>query len=181
MSTLRDLRLRNKESKQQVADLLGISRATYTNIENEKKLIDSETLLVLARHYGVTTDYILGYDFDEEVPMEEHFAKILKILRLESRMSQPLLSTLTGLPQEDIAEWECGRKMPDEQTVRMLAGFFNVSIDLLIGQNEERNIYTVTEQEFEIVRLFRLLDIHGKKILLTILQEEYDHNRESLF
>ena len=60
MSTLKDLRISSHQTQQQIADLLGITRAAYTNIENGKRGCDADNLVTLARHYGVSTDYLLG-------------------------------------------------------------------------------------------------------------------------
>lgn len=66
MTTLKTLRIGSRETQQQIADLLGITRAAYTNIENGKRGCDSDTLKTLARHFDVSTDYILG--LAESVP-----------------------------------------------------------------------------------------------------------------
>lgn len=42
--------------------MLGITRGAYTNIENGKREPDIATMILLADHYGVTLDYLLGHE-----------------------------------------------------------------------------------------------------------------------
>ena len=58
---LRELRDSKRMSQQDVADMLGIRRETYSKYENgETESIKSEHLITLAKYYDVTADFILG-------------------------------------------------------------------------------------------------------------------------
>lgn len=59
---LKELRIANKETQAEIANLLGITRAAYTNIENGKREPDIATLDLLANHFSVSVDYLLGRD-----------------------------------------------------------------------------------------------------------------------
>jgi transcriptional regulator with XRE-family HTH domain len=52
--------LRGKKTQEDVAKIIGISRARYSHYENGRSEPDTDTLQKLADFYGVTTDYILG-------------------------------------------------------------------------------------------------------------------------
>lgn len=54
------LRKDNSETQQQLADALGVSRSFVKSWENNERPIRSDDLIMLARHYGVSADYILG-------------------------------------------------------------------------------------------------------------------------
>lgn len=56
---LKELRNKKGVSQQVVSEMIGITRAAYTNIENEKREPDFQTLLKLADYYNVSTDEIL--------------------------------------------------------------------------------------------------------------------------
>ena len=83
MTRLKKLRKLNNETQEQIASLIGITRAAYSNIENGKRETDFKTLLILAQHFDVTTDYLLCNDpIDNEKPvpktedeLNESFAK----------------------------------------------------------------------------------------------------------
>lgn len=58
----RFLALRNRWdlSQGEVADLLGVTRTTVTNLENGWQEPSLETLIAVAKHFGVTADWLLG-------------------------------------------------------------------------------------------------------------------------
>lgn len=77
MLRLKEARKRSAMTQQQVADSLGISRSSYTNIENGKRDPDTRTLRRLADLFEVSADYLLGLT-DEPAPAQELFSLTLK-------------------------------------------------------------------------------------------------------
>lgn len=57
---LKELRSEANWTQQEVADRLGISRANYSHVENNRNEPDNELLVKLANLYEVSTDYLLG-------------------------------------------------------------------------------------------------------------------------
>lgn len=57
---LKELRSEANWTQQEVADRLGISRANYSHVENNRNEPDNELLVKLANLYKVSTDYLLG-------------------------------------------------------------------------------------------------------------------------
>lgn len=60
MYRIRDLREDRDLSQKEVAAYLHITQQCYSKIETGRMDITGERLLLLAKLYGVTTDYILG-------------------------------------------------------------------------------------------------------------------------
>lgn len=60
MNRLRDLREDHDLLQKEVATLLGITQQHYSRIELGVNEISVEQLKVLAEHYNVSADYILG-------------------------------------------------------------------------------------------------------------------------
>ena len=60
MYRIRDLREDRDLSQKEVAAYLHISQQCYSKIETGRMDITGERLLLLAKLYDVTTDYILG-------------------------------------------------------------------------------------------------------------------------
>ena len=59
----KDLRVQRKETLEDVALLTGIGKSTIGRYENENtNHKDAYAVAVLARHYGVSADYLLGLD-----------------------------------------------------------------------------------------------------------------------
>ena len=66
----------------------------------------------------------------------EKFIERLKELRKEKGLSQDQLSKATGLSQSAIACWETGQRIPNAQAVVILARYFEVSTDYLLGEKD---------------------------------------------
>ena len=57
---LKDLRKAAKESQTDVGKLIGTTQTQYWKYEAGEQEISVKRLIILAKHYGVSTDYILG-------------------------------------------------------------------------------------------------------------------------
>ena len=56
----REIREDNSLTQQKVADLLHVGQRTYADYESGKTRIPVDSLLILARYYNVSVDYISG-------------------------------------------------------------------------------------------------------------------------
>ncbi len=61
------------------------------------------------------------------------FSERLKELRLEKGLTQRDLATSTNLSQSAIVHWENNRRVPNADAVIVLAKYFNVSTDYILG------------------------------------------------
>lgn len=59
---LKTLRLKNNLTQKQVAEILNISRTTYSNYEQNAAEPNIETLIRLADHYHITVDSLLEHN-----------------------------------------------------------------------------------------------------------------------
>lgn len=57
---IKDLREDNDLTQKQIAELLNISQTTYSRYENGVLDIPSSSLIILARYYKTSVDYLLG-------------------------------------------------------------------------------------------------------------------------
>jgi len=65
------------------------------------------------------------------------FAKILRELRDEKGLTQvQLAKELKFGTYTVITNWESGKRMPDIENLKMLADYFKVSIDYLVGREQ---------------------------------------------
>jgi transcriptional regulator with XRE-family HTH domain len=68
---IREIREDNSFTQQKIADLLHIGQRTYADYESGKTRIPVDSLLILARFYNVSMDYITGAsDVRREYPKE---------------------------------------------------------------------------------------------------------------
>ncbi len=87
----------------------------------------------------------------------------LKKLRKEKNMTQEELGAILGRTKFNISNYEMGRRQPDNDTLRALSDFFDVSTDYLLGKTNLRNypdtlaFHTtedLTDEEIEEVRKY---------------------------
>jgi len=97
MKSLKSLRLSAGETQAQIAALLGITRAAYTNIENGKREPDFEILNKLADYYGVTTDFLFG---------REPLVKPPFVFPNHSLCIPLFDSGSAGTPAKEFADWK---------------------------------------------------------------------------
>lgn len=63
----------------------------------------------------------------------EKFSKRLKELRLEKELTQAQLANATGLSRSAIGFWENGERIPLASVIIILAKYFGVTTDYLLG------------------------------------------------
>ena len=64
------------------------------------------------------------------------FKENLKALRLEKNLGQVELSKAIGVSKGVISLWENGLREPNMYSLIVLAKFFNITIDELVGLND---------------------------------------------
>lgn len=72
------------------------------------------------------------------------FYKRLKNERKRKGISQIELSKIVGVTQQAIAKWETNKAEPDNQTLTILASYFGVTTDYLLGRTDDR--YSTVEK-----------------------------------
>ena len=90
MNKIKEIRRARNLTQQQVADYLGIAQQSYRRYETvDTKTISPDTLLKLAKYFGITENYLLGIDKNEA----------------EKGFKIPVLGTIpAGIPIEAIQE-----------------------------------------------------------------------------
>ena len=61
----------------------------------------------------------------------------IKKARNDRHLSQRALADIIGVSQQTVGSWEVGRTSPDNEMLKKLASFFNVSVDYLLGRTGE--------------------------------------------
>lgn len=102
--------------------------------------------------------------------MTLNFKTRLRRLRNEKRLTQRELSKLLGISHSTISMYEAGYREPKFENLELIADFFNVDIDYLIGKSNQ-----TTKVIIEGVNQFETIQSSDKECLL-----EYDENLASL-
>lgn len=64
----------------------------------------------------------------------KHFAFMLKQKRKDSKLSQEKLGDILGYAQSDIFKWEACKARPNLYQVEDVATYFNLPMNVLIGE-----------------------------------------------
>ena len=65
------------------------------------------------------------------------FKERLKELRIEKGLTQTQLAKELRVNQRTISNWEVGERQPDLDPLEVIAKYFNVSYDYLLGLTDE--------------------------------------------
>ncbi len=68
----------------------------------------------------------------------------IKELRKEKGLRQSELATTLHVSQQAVGSWETGRTVPGADTLNVLADYFNVTTDYLLGRPEKKDDDTKT-------------------------------------
>lgn len=121
------------------------------------------------------------------------FAKRLKMLRIAKGLKQADLSNILGCTQSTIANYENGRKKPNDDTLKQFSIIFNVPLEYLRGEDltisdemladgytpetviddmigQLVRLKIKTEQDQKILTLFHNLSDEGKRFFIHLLE-----------
>ena len=75
------------------------------------------------------------------------FGKRITMLREEKNMSRKDVAKALNISYSSIAKYETDDRFPDQETLKAIADFFQVSTDYLLGRTSVRNFYEKAEVE----------------------------------
>lgn len=105
------------------------------------------------------------------------FGSRLRDKRKELGITQPALAERLGVSQSAIGSWETDVNSPRATLLYDLFDILHCDANYLF-QDETKQLYKneASPEEFEnIIKKYRELDAHGKGMVATVLQKEYDH------
>lgn len=100
----------------------------------------------------------------------------LRKLRDEKKISQQKLADMLGLTQPSINKYENHNIEPDIYTLKLMADYFETSVDFIVGHTtirrkiEETKECALNEAEQELIDTFRSLSKEEKDCVLTVLR-----------
>ncbi|MFI3167811.1 MAG: helix-turn-helix transcriptional regulator [Bacillota bacterium] len=97
-------------------------------------------------------------------------------LRTGSKLNQREVANVLGITYQAYAHYETGRRQPSPEQLILLADFFNVSVDHLLGRENKEVIErteqrpALTKQEHELFIAFNTLNAIGKIKAMAYIQ-----------
>ena len=137
MNRLKELRKDRKETQEDIANMLGVDRTTYSKYESGASEPSFEILLKLSQIFNVSTDYLLGRTEQKNV-VPSSFGQQLKALREEKDISQKELAEKLFVSAQAVSKWEKDKSSPNPETLAKIADILDVSADYLLERTEQQ-------------------------------------------
>ena len=87
----------------------------------------------------------------------------IQYLREKSNLTQSDLARLLGITRSSVNAWEMGISTPSTQYIIILAKFFNVSTDYLLGLSDTATISVEGLSDREIASLAEIIECYKLK------------------
>ena len=134
-----------EKSKSKRAKIIGISNTTYSNAYNYGIIPKTSSLIRIANYFDISIDYLIGNTDNER------FEKSLQPVNFKERLielqNEKGISTVYELSQRihihrnNIAQWNKLNCIPLIDDLIIIADFFDISIDYLLGRTDDRTPY----------------------------------------
>ncbi|MEY8311636.1 XRE family transcriptional regulator [Oscillospiraceae bacterium 42-9] len=98
------------------------------------------------------------------------FPETLREARVAAGHTQRFMAEQLGIDTTTYSGYETGRRQPDVDRLRQLAGLLRISGDQLLEVSQNNS---VTMREMRQLRKYRVLDVHGQDLVDTVLDKEY--------
>ena len=135
----------DEKSKSKRAKIIGISNTTYSNAYNYGIIPKTSSLIRIANYFNVSIEYLISNTDDEHFEKSLHpisFKERLLELQKEKGISTVYeLSQVIHIHRNNIAQWNKLDCIPIIDDVTIIADFFNVSIDYLLGRTDDRTTF----------------------------------------
>lgn len=123
-----------------------------------------------------------------EIKAEETtFKERLRMLRTNKGISVAMLAQEIGLSVSSVQQYESGKRYPSRKVQRIIADYFGVEIDYLIGKTEADDIkklktFKLSDEAraFEFLRKYRNADDTTKEIVDKLISREEQDVRNTL-
>ncbi|MCT4564039.1 MAG: helix-turn-helix domain-containing protein [Maledivibacter sp.] len=156
----------------ELAEFLSVNEANIYFFEKDMRPPTYKLLNKIAKYFNVKTEYLIGHkDIDKTV-----FGNRLRELRKDKLLNQPELSGVINVSPSNISYYEQGKSFPSVETLYIIADFFDVSIDYLLGRTDRKEIIfskdeelqTIGEQYIELHKKLQSMGLTPKKTLEII-------------
>ncbi|MDD2181718.1 MAG: helix-turn-helix transcriptional regulator [Bacilli bacterium] len=137
---IKNIREDNDLTQKEIAQILGISRANYSAMENGRISFSLLNISKIADYYNISIDYLLGltntkrYTINNNELNLNDFGKSLRKARRKLRLTQENIAFDLGVTQPTYANYEKGKTIISVNRLFILSKKYNLSFDQLLGK-----------------------------------------------
>ena len=142
---INDIRVDNDLKQKEMANILKTNRDVYAQWERGFCNFPLDKINEYANYFQTSLDYITGLSnhkinyYCKEIDINL-IATRIKRLRKEYHYSQEKLCQKIGIKQRTYSGYETGRSITPLYVLFLLAKFYNVSLDYLMGRKQDKKI-----------------------------------------
>jgi len=140
---IRKLRIDNRKTQEDMANILNVERVTYSHYEVQEKIIPIKRLIILSDYFKVSLDYIFEFtsnnNYNDKYKMVDEIkaGEVLKKFRKSQKLTQVKLATFLNTTFSTIAFYEKGRNLISTSFLYAICEKYGVSADYLLGRVDE--------------------------------------------
>lgn len=135
----------DEKNKSKRAKIIGVSNTTYSNAYNYGIIPKTSSLIRIADYFDISIEYLIGNTDSER--FEKSLYNVMFKERLFELQKSKNISTVYELSQRvhihrnNIAQWNKLNCIPLIDDLIVLADFFEVSVDYLLGRTDDKTPY----------------------------------------
>jgi len=125
----------------ELAEKIGIGYETFSKIKNYGILPTPRILVRIADYFDISLEYLLARNNEEyfsKAKMPETFTQRLETLKESKNLTYYELGKKLHFPHHYFSLWKTKNYMPSLEFLILLAEFFEVSLDYLLGRSDDR-------------------------------------------
>lgn len=114
-----------------------------------------------------------------DIQKAEEFGTNLKSLRKQMGITQQEIAKTINTSRSCISNYESGNRQPDNETIKLLADYFDVSVDYLFGRSEVKTLIKSNslmkdiQKFFSRINSFNTLDISNTSAYIKCAVVEF--------
>lgn len=98
------------------------------------------------------------------------FSRYMELLN-EKQVKNIDVSRATGIPASTFSDWKKGKSYPKQDKLQKIAGYFNVSVDWLLGNTDQKSKEPILSQK----------DERDIAVLLNLATDQLDQQEALMF
>lgn len=104
----------------------------------------------------------------------------LVLLRTSRDLKQSDIKDALHLSREAYSTYERGTRLPNLDTLTLIANYYKVSTDYLLGLTDKPRCAHLSETEYKLLKNFQNSDQRGKETIFNVAAEQCRHSKNKI-